>query len=152
MTTTGETVTANDQDSIRIKLEPGYPSDEMIKLRISPESKYELAELLEAEGFHAGEIIELSAGGDLAILGIQAIAAGGGMVGLAAVLSAFFGKNKHKKVTVTVGNTTVEVQGMSDEKSKKTMCELLGRVAQQQRELDESWERVQREWNERQMD
>lgn len=74
-------MTANDQDSILIKLEPGHPGVEMIKLRMSPESKDELAQLLEAEGFHTGEIIELSVGGNLAILGIQAIAAGGGLVG-----------------------------------------------------------------------
>lgn len=50
---------------------------------------------------------------------------------------------------MTVAETTVEVQGMSEEESKETMRELLDRVAQQQRELDESWERVERERKER---
>lgn len=136
------------EDDIKIVMEPAHPGDSMVKLRITPGYEGQLAELAERDGFAAGEIIEMAAGVELAILGIQALAAGGGLAGFAAVLNSFFGKNRHKKITVTVGDETVSIEGMSSAQSEATMLTLLDKVADQQKVLDESWERVQREWDE----
>lgn len=136
-------------DEIRLALAPSHPGATDVKLYISPGFKDEISQLADVEGLAVGEGIELSQGQDLALLIVQVLGGVGGLKGLAAVLNAFFSRHQHKKVTVKVGEETVSVEGLSQPEAEATVSRLLDKVSEQQRQLNDSWDRIQQETDER---
>ncbi|SFB78381.1 hypothetical protein SAMN04487968_101498 [Nocardioides terrae] len=122
---------------IRIGL--GFPEDQTLDVRISPHAADEMQELLDAEGVYAGRIHEASASQQLAIL---AASFGGGLGGVAAALTAYFHRNRHKGIKFSRGDTSIDLTGYSDEQAKGLIRETLEELRKEQLERDEEWRRI----------
>jgi hypothetical protein len=134
---------SNEPDApIELRLTLGHTGDEMLYLRVSPAHAEDLQETLEAEGVYSGQIVELSAGPSLLVL---AGSFAGGLGGLAAALTAFFHRNRHKRIRFTHGDTTIELEGYSDDGAKALFDAALEAAKQRQLERDAEWERVMKE-------
>lgn len=133
------------ENEIHIILSPLHPGEDAVKVRLTPGYEAQFTRVANDRGLAAGEIIELSAGQDLIILGIQFLGAATAWRDFGAVLKKFSIGNPDKKITLRVGEKRVSLE----EASEEAITELLADVAEGQRVLDESWERIQEEWNSR---
>lgn len=123
-------------EAVRLRLDYGHVGDGTLYLRISPWARDEMLELLKAHHVYRGEIMEFSAVQDLAVL-----AATGGP-GLAAVLVAFFHRNRHKKVTFRSGDTTTEVVGFGEAESRRITADAIAEMMKRQAERDAEYRRM----------
>src|SRR3954452_10554988 len=103
-------------DALRLRISLGHTGDQALYLRVSPTAARALRELMEAEGVFIGEAMEHSAGTDLAI---YAGSFAGKLTGLAAVLRAFFQRNRDKSVTFSYGDTSAEIKGIGEAASRR---------------------------------
>lgn len=124
---------------IHIRIGLGFPEDQTLDVRISPHAADEMQELLDAEGVYAGRIHEASASQQLAIL---AASFGGGLGGVAAALTAYFHRNRHKGIKFSRGDTSIDLTGYSDEQAKGLIRETLEELRKEQLERDEEWRRI----------
>jgi hypothetical protein len=70
----------------------------------------ELAEALREDGFDATVAVPAGGGWDIMLM---VLGAAGGATGIAKVLTAFFSKNQHRKITIKEGDKEFEAQGLS---------------------------------------
>ncbi|MCZ2847456.1 hypothetical protein [Modestobacter sp. VKM Ac-2978] len=125
--------------SLRLHVSLGFPGDQTLDLRVSPGAAREIRDMMEAEDVFGGEIIEHSAGTDLVV---YAGSLAGGLTGLAAVLRAFFQRNRDKSVTFSYGDTSLEIRGMGEAASRRLADQALAEMKQQQLERDAQWRRL----------
>ena len=92
------------------------------------------------KGSYQSRGLELAAGPELAIL-IAAFGTAGGLHGLAAVLNAWFSRNEHKSITLTRGDETLDMKGLSKKEREKLIKRLLGDAQQEQLQRNEEWKR-----------
>lgn len=126
-------------DPVRVRLDHGYPGDLTLCLRVSPDAAPEIRELMEAQGVFSGEILEHAAGPELIVL---AGSFAGGLGGLAAVLTAYFHRNRHKSITFSAGDESMELKGYSDDEAKSLIVETLEDLRAKQLERDKEWKRA----------
>ena len=90
-------------------------------------------------GVFSGEILEFSAGSDLAI---WAGSIAGGLSGLAAALRAYFHRNQHRAVTFSHGDVSVELKGCSEDEIKRLIDQALEEMHHKQLQRDREWRRI----------
>lgn len=128
---------------LRVHLAPIAPGDYSLKIYVTADAGAELRADLDAAGFETTQMAEFAFGVDDAIIGVVALAASvGGLNGIAAVLNAFFHKNQHRSITMKSGGTDVTVTGMSKAETEAIVQRCLNGVEEQQKSLDESWQRI----------
>jgi hypothetical protein len=132
-------------DQLRVQLAPVAPGEYSLKIYVSADAGAELRADLDAAGFETSEMAEFAFGVDDAIIGVVAL---GGLGGIAKVLNAFFHKNQHKSITLKSGDTEVTVTGMSKGETEDIIQKCLTGVDEQQKSLDESWQRILEETGE----
>lgn len=126
--------------SQRFTFAPVEPDGDQIKVYLPSDLRDDFVEFLEANGVQTTDRIELAFGIDDAIIGI--LVAGGGFAGISAILTAYFGRNKDKRLVVKTGDLEVDITGMSTDEMGTVLENVIGQVAEQQREADESWHRI----------
>jgi hypothetical protein len=126
-------------DALHLRVSLGHAGQQALYLRVSPSAASELRQLMEDEGVFGGEIIELSAGAELAV---YAASIGGGLTGLATVLRAFFHRNSDKSVKFSYGDMSVDVKGFGQAESERLIDRALAETQRQQLERDDQWRRV----------
>lgn len=124
---------------IEVRLGFGHTESGELDVRVSPEAADEMRSDLEAEGIFTGNILEFSAAQQLAILGASILGGGGG---LAAALTAFLHRNRHKAVSFRRGDIEVQVSGHSEEASKRLIANAVEEMISLQRKRDAEWKRV----------
>lgn len=132
----------DSNDAIRIVLSLGTPEAEVLYLRVSPEAGEEIRSLMEAEGVFAGEVLEHSADPELLIYAASVAAGIGGLKGLAAVMEAYLGRNRHKSVKLAFGEETVDVTGHSKKYSDEVIDRFLQSAHDRQAKQDAEWRRI----------
>lgn len=130
-----------DPDTIRLVIGTAIPGDEAIYFRVSPDAADELQALMEAEGVFGSRALEHSVGPELAIL-IGLFGATGGLHGLAAVLNAWFHRNEHKSITVTCGDETLQLTGLSTKEREAIIGRMLEHTHRENLRRNEEWKRI----------
>lgn len=130
---------ADDSNDTRIVLSLGMPEDDTLYLRVSPQEGEEIRSLLEAEGLFAGEALEHSAGPELLI---YVASIGSGLTGLAAVMHAYFRRNRHKSIKLSFEDRSAEMKGQSKKDSAEIIDRFLRDAQEAQARKDAEWRRM----------
>lgn len=130
-----------DPDAVVVAIGTGmYPEKQSLQVRVTPHLAQELANDIEAEGLRVGPVPMASAGP--AELAAFAVATGGALTGLAAVLRAFLSRHQHKAVVFEQNGTRYEVRGMSPKDTAAMIDRVLGEALERQRGNDRLWDEV----------
>lgn len=136
-----------NDDQIFLRLSALAPNSDAIKIYVTPAARDDLVDTLEEGGATTREMQEFSAGIEYLIIGVWLVREIGGLDGVASLLKAFFSKNEHKSVRLEVGDQAVEIKGLSPEQAEAQARVMLGLLADQQRQLDESTAAVEKEFS-----
>lgn len=132
-----------------VQLGAASPGQAFVDVRVTPEHAEELRELLEAEGLNVSDVLELSAGEWLQILAVTLpVALGAGMRpggAITVAIAKFFDKRKGAKVNFGPKGEVRTMEGVSVAEIER----VLEIVHQQQLELNQSWAKVQAEYDQR---
>ena len=126
-----------NRDVVPLLITLGHAEDNSLQLRFPPEYSEELLALLDEQGIEHNTAAEFSAGPAewievVKVLGDSAAGVGGGLVGLAAVISAFVRRHDKKKFRFERGGTEIEASAYS----RKDLEKLLQAMPEKQAELD----------------
>lgn len=128
-----------DEQTIQIRLTLGHAGDGDLDVRVSPFAAEELKADLEEHGVFNGNILEFSA---VSTLAIYAASIGSGGAGLAAALTAFFHRNRHKRIEITTEKGAVKVTGLSKDDAMTVMTHAVNEMIRAQAENDAAWVRA----------
>lgn len=131
----------SNSEALRLVIGNAIPGDEAIYFRVSSQAADELQALMEEEGVFESRGLEHAAGPELAIL-IAAFGTAGGLHGLAAVLNAWFRRNEHKSVTLTRGDETHDMKGLSKRERAELINRLLGDAHEEQLRRNQEWKGI----------
>lgn len=131
-------------DRVRLKLEPGFPSQGAMKLRVSPNEADALVASIEAEGLRCGPVLEHSFDptSTAAYLVYGITTGGAAMAGtldrLAKAISAWSHRHDGKTIELYENGTIKSVKGYSVEQARA----LVDGVVERQRQIDSDWEQA----------
>lgn len=131
--------THDSDEPVVVRLGLGPPGDLNLLVRVSPHAAAEMRDLMEAHGVFSGEVVEFSVGPELIIYAGSITA---GLGGLAAVLRAFFDKNRNKSLKFSRGEVTVEMHGYSEAATSRLLDQSLEELRAKQLERDREWQRI----------
>lgn len=132
-----------NSDVVPLLITLGHAEDDSLQLRFPPEYSEELLALLDEQGIDHNTAAEFSAGPVewievVKVLGDSAAGVGGGLAGLAAVISAFVHRHDNKKFRFERGGMDVEASAYS----RKDLEKLLQAMPEKQAELDAHTQKV----------
>lgn len=99
---------------IRLVIDPGFPPQEELSLKVSPSAADELRLLLQEHGVFTGDAMQHDASHLLVLGGSIA----GGLSGIAAVLRVFFSRHDGRKITLVRGDETFMTEGLSPKETE----------------------------------
>jgi hypothetical protein len=101
----------SSQSSIVLQLEPGPPGTSELCLRVTPEYRAELADLLQKAGIYGGDVIEHSQ----TALSVLEVVVGptGGVTSLGIVINTFLKNHRSRKVTFGSHDELKTIEGYS---------------------------------------
>lgn len=129
------------EEPVRLVISNAIPGDEAIYLRVSPEVADDLEDLMEEHDVFESRALEHAAGPELAIL-IASFGTIGGLHGIAAVMNAWLQRNEHKSITLTRGEETIDIHGLSKTEREAVVDRFLNDARQEQLERNEEWKRL----------
>lgn len=126
-----------NSDVVPLLITLGHAEDDSLQFRFPPEYSEELLALLDEHGIDHNTAAEFSAGPVewievVKVLGDSAAGVGGGLAGLAAVISAFVHRHDKKKFRFERGGKDIEASAYS----RKDLEKLLRGMPEKQAELD----------------
>lgn len=128
-----------NSDVLPLLITLGHAEDDSLQLRFPPEYSEELLALLDEQGIDHNTAAEFSAGPVewievVKVLSDSAVGVGvgGGLAGLAAVISAFVHRHDKKKIRFQRGGKEIEASAYS----RKDLEKLLQAMPEKQAELD----------------
>lgn len=126
-----------DPDLLQLRVTNAPVGTNSLLLRMSPELVDEVRARLDEAGLNHGEVLEFSAGAELAIEMVQILAgAGAALGGLAAVIRAITRRNDGKKVELS-GDRIDSITGYSPDDAE----ELLEIQWKKQQENEDAWKK-----------
>jgi hypothetical protein len=131
---------------IRLKLEPGFPLQSEMKVRVSPDEADALIALIEAEGLRCGPLMEHSLADPNStvaylVYGIPAgaAAAAAAIERLAKALSTWSHRHDGKSIELHANGTAkIILTGFSTDEVRMTLDE----IAERQRVIDQDWQQA----------
>lgn len=130
-------------DTLKLYVTLGHPGDGSFNLRMSPSIADEVRALLDEHELAHGRIAEFSAGPELAVEAVYALAAGGtgGLALLARVIITVIKRHDGKHFLLERNGEKFEASGYSE----KDIERFLEKRAEEQAHQDKEWERIKAE-------
>jgi hypothetical protein len=120
---------------IQLYVTPGHAFEGALYLRVTPQYQDELDQLLDENGLNHSEVVQFSAGIELAII---AVAVSAPFVhALAKVINTFLRRHDGKKVILRPGE--VEVSGYSRREAEAVIEAIIEEAMDKQAELNANW-------------
>lgn len=129
---------AAETGPIEVRIGLGHIGDQTFDIRVSPEMEESLQETLDDAGVSTSKVLEFSAGSELAILAVSFVHTGG-LVGLAYALQVWLRRHRDKSVKLTIGDSHVEVNGLSEKASRRILVDFFRKLRRAQYERDWQW-------------
>jgi hypothetical protein len=120
---------------IELRILPGHIGDESLCLRVTPAFRDDLVQSLDEHGLAHGEVLEFSAGSELAVRAVYAVTSSAGLAALTSALKAFLSRHSDKSVTLADGTT---IKGYSEAEVSRVLRDAL----EQKQALDAQWRRM----------